>query len=148
MSKTLGTNGIIGTQTGDNADRGDVGESFNTSNGTAAVWPVATATFANIDSLTLTAGDWNVTLVVQASLNGATMTQWECGISTTSATAGNYGDAEVASLPPTTAADVAACVPNFRVSLPSTTIVYAILFGTFSAGTPKFRYRLSARRVR
>lgn len=142
-----------GTATNDSASAGVIGEftqSRITSNTNA---PGATTAWADATSLSLTAGDWDVTGVVFTTLNGATMSGGVLiGISTTtgnSATGLQTGD-NMAQFPVPSAStgDRSGTVPAYRMSLASTTTVYLKLNVTYSAGNPQYTCRLSARRVR
>jgi hypothetical protein len=140
----IGTSGkgIAGTTTNDNADAGVVGQYISSFVAAASLTNAA----SNVTSISLTAGDWDVTYVAASGGVSAACTAIVLAINTTSATVG------------TQAVDyiwVAADVVNGlvggtftkRLSLSSTTTTYAIsrtvagTCGTFSA-------TLSARRVR
>lgn len=137
------------TTTNDNAANGIIGQYVSSSSSTAA--NVTTSnTFQDMGSISLNPGDWDISLVALYSLNGATCTYVETGISTTSgnSSTGVYGDSEVGGPPPTAAAFTTLTIPAFRVSISGATTYYAKAYATFSAGNPQFRYRISARRVR
>lgn len=147
------TSGIKGTASSDNANPGHLGE--HKQNKIASSSPVTistTGTPQNITSIpSLPAGDWDVSLLAGATLNGATLTGTgtEVAISTVSATLpGTYGDAQVQMANPVSGLDSFGAVPVFRVSLATATTVYLVGQMTFSAGNPKMYGRLTARRVR
>jgi hypothetical protein len=98
-------------------------------------------------SISLTAGDWDVSLQGDASLNGATMTGSAFfGVSSTSGnnnTGLQFGDNAVV-----TTAPGSACVSGHRVKLTATTTYYAKVRADYTGGPPQYRVRLSARRVR
>lgn len=143
-------NGIIGTTTNDNAGTGVVGEYFSATTG-AGAFP-ANNVYSDAASLSLTAGDWDVNSIVEFDTNGATVTLWTTGVSTTagnSSTGLTAGDTVVSSGITVGVADVTLSLPGVRMSLSATTTVYQKYRATYSAGTPALRgYRMSARRIR
>lgn len=150
---TAGPNGIIvGTNTNDSAAMGFVGEYVASvaSNVTAP----ATTVFGDATSISLTAGDWDVTYQAHWRAAGATWTEAFTGISITpgNSTVGLVlGDTEASVMVASTSTvvtDLEVSVVNVRMSLAVTTTVYAKISATYTAGTPKFDGRLSARRIR
>lgn len=141
-----------GTATNDAAAAGYIGEYLESTVTSNTGSGVATGTWFDYTSKSLTAGDWDVTLVVSIHLNGATMTAWEMGISTTtgnSTTGLSTGVNRIAQTQvPTASTDAGGCLASYRMSLASTTTVVAKGMFSFSAGTPQYTCRLSARRVR
>lgn len=143
---------IIGTNTNSSATAGWVGEYLESTVTAFTAWPATTAQYGDGTSLSLTAGDWDVTAVAEFRDNGATIAGIsEMGIGTAS------GNSSTGLVGGSNAVGIAAfgattwwggAVPNFRVSLSATTTYYLKLFLTYSAGTPQYRCRLSARRVR
>lgn len=146
---TTVTGGIVGVATNSSATAGNVGELI-TSFQTATNAPATTA-YGDLTSISLTAGDWDVSLQGEALLNGSVCTAVAFGVSTTtgnSSTGLVSGDNFLGSFPPTAAANTPLALPFYRASLSGTTIHYFKMNATFSAGTPQFRGRISARRVR
>lgn len=147
------TKGIKGTTTNDNTSAGDVGEYVSLTVG-AVSFP-STGTYGDYGSISLTAGDWDVSVIAMLNRNGATATNYQVGTSITSgnsATGLVAGDSE-ASFSGTTALatinEMAFAVPAVRMSLAGTTTVYIKFLATYSAGTPQLSFgRISARRVR
>lgn len=141
------TNGIVGTTTSNNANAGSVGEYVSASPAAAAI---SASTATNITSISLTAGDWDVSgSVLFQGGSGATVTAVLAGISTTSATLPApplYGFLGGISAPSTTAASMAA--PLQRISLSSTTTVYLVGETVFTGGTTTAQGYVRARRVR
>jgi hypothetical protein len=140
------------TATNDNAAAGKLGEyvsSFNTyPNNTPA-----TTVWGDGTSISLTAGDWDVTAVLIANNKATTTTDIEFGISQTagnSTTGLGLGDnwqvlaQPVGSASPT----LSGCIANYRQSLSGTTTIYLKIMATFTGTIPSFGCRLSARRVR
>lgn len=81
------TTGIVGTTTNNNAQAGSVGEYISSSIAAGDAVAITTGNAANVTSITLTAGDWDVTGNVLFSPNAATtITYLQAGIGTTSAT--------------------------------------------------------------
>lgn len=152
-SPTITTPNIVGTVAADSATAGSVGEyveSVVSANANAA-----TATFKDMTTLSITAGDWDCVANVWSILTGAgTHTQMQIGIST--GTAGNaFSDAvdgsnnAYASFPAGFTNDAPSlAVPSYRVSVAATTTVRLKTKFTFSAGSSSSYGRLSCRRRR
>lgn len=141
------TNGIVGTTTNNNANAGSVGE-FPTPTNLSAV-PLTSAVTANASSVSLTAGDWDVTGVVSYVAGAATvLTGIATGISTTSATAGAAGTFAGLNLSFTAATTQNLSAPVVRISLAATTTVYLIANAGFASGSCTASGFLRARRVR
>lgn len=144
---------INGTGTNDSANAGDVGEIIESEILVASAVALTTATAANVTSISLTAGDWDVWGNVWFNPAATTsITIYEGGINTTSAT-----------LPTAPAAGAraktieAALVPNAifglfigqrRISVASTTTVYLVAQATFTIDTLGGYGYIGARRVR
>lgn len=147
------TTGIKGTTTNDNAAAGNVGEYIeatvsNQNYGTNNQW-------ADITSISLTAGDWDVTLITNNYRNTSTQAQFtltEIGISTTtgnSSTGLIVGSNQIDYSNGTTGIEeIGLTIAGYRQSLSATTTIYGKVFGSYSAGQPKIWARLSARRIR
>ena len=106
------------------------------------------STPANITSLSLTAGIWEVTAfgIFTGTLTG---TKLSLSISATSATLGTAlgNDTNVTPTMPTATSDQGVTVPNFRVELSSTTTYYMVAQANFSGGTATGYGKLKAVRV-
>ena len=114
--------GIVGTISGTNAASGIVGEYISSSAVSGAAFP-GTGNFGDLVSISLTAGDWDISAVLGSQANSATVTTMSVGISSTTgnSTAGLIeGDSLIKALGPTAATDTFAAIPSFRVSLSST----------------------------
>jgi len=134
------TQGIVGTTTNDNAAAGYVGQFI-----TATVGPTAltTTVAANVASISLTAGDWDVFGVSQTTFAG-NCTLYACGISAVSATL----PAIYPSIQGPTMTSTNGMAPNtVRASLASTTTYYLVVQANFTVTADSFGL-LSARRVR
>lgn len=141
-------NGIAGTTTNNNANAGAVGE-YTTATNTAT--SLTTGTAANCTSVSLTAGDWDVESVVLYTPTGTTsITSAFAGVSTTSAALGlgfgSYTKNTWAAMVPNNSIVVSS--PVVRVSIASTTTVYAIGSSNFTASTLTCDGFIRARRVR
>ena len=142
--------GIQGTTTNDNADAGVVGELVSSSVASIGVG-LTDATFANITTISLTAGDWDVSGVVGITSGaGTTIAYINYGVSTTSAAGGALG--QMGSLTPNTnisaIVDFTVATPVTRLSLASTTTVYLVTRVSFAVSTANAYGVIRARRVR
>lgn len=144
------TGGLKGTTTNNDATALNVGEYVLASVVQGSATALTTATPKTVTSISLTAGDWDVTGV--GALTGAsTGTEFDVAVGTTtnSFTGTVLGDTRCQT--PTvslTGADASLMIPAARFSLSGTTTVYLIVQETFTIGTPAAYGRLSARRVR
>jgi hypothetical protein len=139
---------VSGTATNNNAASGIVGEYLtNSTAGTS----LTTATPGNATSISLPAGDWDVSAVVTFVPAGSTVPSiLSTGVNTTSATlpgSNTGGYVQLASSFPAGAAQVQNS-PTVRVSLASTTTVYAVAQSTFITSTMTCNGFIRARRVR
>jgi len=138
---------LPGTTTNDNADAGNVGEYVSA--GTAAVVSISTGVSADITSITLTAGDWDVWGDIGIIPLG-TPTRVKGWIGTTSATAPVFpatGALFNLSLSYTAAASVTFPVGVTRLSLAATTTVYLSVVSDFSSTATAGGF-IAARRAR
>lgn len=147
------TGGIIGTTTNNNASAGVVGEIISSIIPSGSAVALTTNVNANITSISLTAGDWNiwgnVTFITTATTNIARIIYWS---STTSATLPD------SSLYNSTANAAAGVVPGAnptgnnipftRLSLSATTTVFLSVRATFTVSTLTGCGAIFARRVR
>jgi len=146
------TGGIVGTTTNNNATALNVGEAVRAASGVTN--SAATATWGDLVSISLTAGDWDVSAALYWIKSTATWTQASIGISSTSGNSGvglvegdNWLDNVWASSS-TTPTYIGMSIPSFRVSIASTTTYYLKTYSAYSAGQPGAGGRISARRVR
>lgn len=141
------TAGIVGTTTNNNANAGSVGE-YVTATGTGV--SLTSSTPANITSISLTAGDWDVSgFVVHLAAASTIINGAFTGISTTSATLPsqpNYGGMNGLSL--TANSQMAVNAPVQRLSLSATTTVYLVSNAQFTTSTLTATGTIRARRVR
>lgn len=161
----LGTNNIArgtsttlqikGTATNDAASTGWVGEEVK-SEVTSDQNISSSATFFDMTSITLTAGDWDIEGAAVIIRSGATFTATDffVGVGTASGTSSTGTTLPVNShyqtdVCPTSFTRYMANAPTTRVSISGSTTYYLKGFiGNFSAGTPVYRCVLRARRLR
>lgn len=147
---------VQGTNTNDSASAGNIGEYIESVIASGSAVSLTTGTPANITSISLTAGDWDVDLVAQFTGGGSTTVVYLiASISSTSATLDNTNgrrcgiqyNGEVAF---NNIANVilSVPVPPLRFSLASTTTIYAVAQAAFGVSTCSVFGILRARRVR
>lgn len=143
------TGTIRGTGTNNNASAGIVGEYIESKVVSGSAVSLTTATSANVTSISLTAGDWDVEGSVNVAAVGGTFTSRGAGINTTSATIPTDGS-ELLNTTLTTAQNVTIpfSATRVRISVSSTTTVYLVTRATFAAGTVTAYGQITARRVR
>lgn len=155
LSSGTGTAGAIlqGTGTNDNAAAGKVGEIIESTVLVGSAVALTTATPANVTSISLTAGDWDVWGNVWYSPAATTsITIHQGAINTTSATlptapgAGAFYKVIEAALVPN--AIFGESVGQRRISIASTTTVYLVAQATFTVDTLSAYGYIGARRVR
>ena len=147
------TNGIVGTTTNNNANAGSVGEYISSTVLVGSAVSLTSGVAANITSISLTAGDWdvwgNAWFNPDGSYNSATVGGW---ISTTSATLptppNNGAETFVTSQIVAASGQFGFSVGQMRLSLAATTTVYLSAYSGFSAGTVSAYGFIGARRVR
>lgn len=149
--RSTGTS-LKGTNTNDNAATGWVGEYLVTSNGSVTNFPTSNQ-YGDAGSLSLTAGDWDLTFQLYGDIGTATWSRITAGISTTSGNVspGGAGDNSLDSLwanSALTPLDTCLTIANYRALINSTTTYYAKVLSTYTAGTPRYIFRFSARRIR
>jgi len=149
-SPTLNQPNIVGTTTNDNAAAGSVGELIDSTILTGSAISLSNGVAANITSISLTAGDWDVWGTVAVNTVGGTASQIKGSISTSTgaqATAPGGGGAMVLST--TFASGFTNSIPIglMRQSLSGTTTIYLVVTCSFATGATAFGY-IGARRVR
>ena len=147
------TGGIVGTTTNNNANAGSVGEYIASTVLQASRVALTSGTPVNITSISLTAGDWDVTALLGLSENSSTSWTYYAGsISTVSATHSTSQTNNIlGSINSATLAVVNAYIqaPVVRVSLASTTTYYFVGQGGFTGGSGQAAFgTIRARRVR
>lgn len=144
------TKGVKGTTTNDNTTAGNVGEYIESVVGSTN-FPT-TGQWGDATSISLTAGDWDVTCLYNSNVNSGVTTDIELGISTTTGNSASgliQGSNRLAQTVISGLGVDAMALPVFRMSLASTTIVYFKFMATYASGTPAISGgRISARRIR
>ena len=141
---------LTGTVAGDDATAGNIGEIITASIGIGAGPSLTSTTPANVASISLTAGDWDVTGQVIFEFTSATQSGDSiAAISASSATlTGDMTDGYNALRLTTTTAKTAIALPEKRFIQVGTLTRYLVAQATFSAGTCKASGYIRARRVR
>lgn len=140
---------VQGTNTNDAAAAGEKGEYVASVVGLGSAITLTNATSANVTSISLTAGDWDVSGSVIYDVGG-TGTAMEWGWNTTSATLPTRGTGQGTqkSRSFTSGHNDGFGVGPTRLSLNATTTVYLVAQATFSSGTWLVYGTIAARRVR
>ena len=147
------TAGIVGTTTNNNANAGSFGEVI-TASVSAASPTTMTASGASVilTSVSLTAGDWEVTGVVGfTNVSGSTIIGYWIVGSTTAAVLGagaNTNSQVINSAGVSTTIDITQPIPTIRYLLSTTTTINLIARASNSAGTLGGYGFISARRMR
>lgn len=144
---------LKGSATSDSAAAGNIGEYIESLIGDTAA--TTSGNYSDGTSISLTAGDWDVSALVCWQSNSGTWSEAYLGISQTtgnSATGLTLGQTMLGAVwanSSTTPIRHSLSIPTLRVSLSATTTIYLKLRAVYSAGTPHADGgRLSARRVR
>ena len=144
------THGIVGTTAADNAAAGYVGQYISSHVDSSPGVSIATATDINVTSISLTAGDWDVSGNVTI-YNSATALYAAVGwASTTSATLVNASKYSgfTGNFSTNAFTIYAAAIPPLRVNVNTTTTVYLSARCNFTSGTSLASGTIQARRVR
>lgn len=143
-----------GTTTNDDASAGQIGEYQSVTVASGSAVALTNNVAANVVSLSLTAGDWDLFAVVNLSPAASTALGFlEASTGTTSATR-NLGERDRAFFSYPTGANVvgtnpvSVTPPTKRVSLAATTTIYLVVYAAFSVSTLSAWGSLQARRVR
>lgn len=146
--------GVQGTNTNDSAAAGNYGEYVEAAVGSGSAVALTTNVAANVTSITLGAGDWDVRGTILYKFAATTSyTRAQSNLTQTSATpdgiSGHYVDFETAATVPNPAAtDPAWGIPPARFSLSGSTTIFLVALATFTVSTLSAYGRISARRVR
>lgn len=140
---------LPGTATNNNATAGNVGE-YVTATGAGVA--LTTATPANMVSMSLGAGDWDVSTVIQFTGNASTTVLYaEASVNTTSATPLNANTTYMANVTyfgTINGSGFGVVSGTSRFSLSTTTTVFAVAKANFGVSTMSSAGILRARRVR
>ena len=157
VSGTTGTfSGLLvgkGVTDGSDAGSGYIGQFISTAAAESSQTPMSgTNQYIDIVSVSIPAGDWDLTACGCGYANGATVTDFRVGISVT---AGNSATGLVSgynlaynTAVPNAVTDQCVTVTSYRVSLTVATTHYLKMRMTYSVATPKGYGTLTARRVR
>jgi hypothetical protein len=148
ISTTTQTGGTLPGGVAQAPSAGFLGEQIRATVSNVSPVSISNNTQTNLTSISLTAGIWDVTAII-AYTGLTTATRIVSSISTTSATLGatngdNRCDYPIAS---TTNSDASATCPAYRLTLTSTTTVYAVGYASYTVGTGVMYGRISATRV-
>jgi hypothetical protein len=151
-SPTITTPNIVGTATNNNAAAGSVGEYAETVVLIGSEVSITSATAKTIASISLTAGDWDVSGIVYHHPAATTSyTRYAGSISTTDNTfqtaPGQFADFTIAAHV-SNGNTYNAIIPPYRVSLSGTTTMYLVAYGVFTVSTSAGYGIIRARRVR
>lgn len=155
-STSIGRGQYQGTATNDDATAGNIGEYVSSIVTSGSSVSLTTATSANITSISLTAGDWDVRGMAVFT-GGATTTVAHVSASvsqtsaTMSATPGDFGDFPNYGGSTQFGGSVnyiTVAIPAVRVTLTSTTTIYFVANASFGVSTCAAYGRISARRAR
>lgn len=142
------TGALLGVSTNSAAAAGQVGEQASSLIAVGSAVSLTTATAANITSISLTAGAWDVRGLCNFSDTAATVTATSCGVSSTSATLPTDGSEGSSSSQLVTATAIdSVSLPAKRFNLSGTTTIYLIGKQTFAVGTAAGFGSLTATRV-
>lgn len=149
--KTSGVS-ILGTNTNDSASSGRIGEVVSSTVASGSAVALTTGTPADVTSISLTAGDWDISGSVYFLQDvTTTATYYTGGIGPTTATLPGYAGAQ-GSIPGTAGAitgyDPTVALPPTRVSLAATTTYFLVAQSGFLVSTNAAYGHLRARRVR
>jgi hypothetical protein len=150
--QTFGSGAVIaGTATNDNAAAGKVGEYVSSSVLAGSAISLANGVSANITSISLTAGDWDVSTVLGVSGAGATLSYTIFGTSQTSATLPTDPDRNGNSPRSDSLSNSNTQIftgMTTRISLASTATIYLVGNVGFSAAALSGYGTIRARRIR
>lgn len=150
---------VRGTSTNDNAPAGSLGEFITATVASGSAVALTTATTANITSISLTAGDWDVEGIIDLTFAATTSyTQLTGGLSLTSATLATQAGGGGLGTDPNTAFATPAQVPTalafsletgmVRCSFAATTTVFLVANCTFTVAALSAFGTIRARRMR
>lgn len=150
--QTLQINGKLiayGTPTNDSAAAGQIGEFIESTLGYSSRTTLTTSTGTNITSISLTAGDWDVSGQVVFEKDTTTTLYYQIGsLSTTSVTLGSEKQQATITNLATGLGQNSCVIPQQRISLASTTTVYLVAQAAFATSFCKAYGAIFARRAR
>jgi hypothetical protein len=153
-SPTINTPSITGVTDASNASAGSVGEYISATLSSGSAVSLTTFTAKTVTSISLTAGDWDVTGVMNMFFGATTnVVAAYGGASTTNNTLG-ANNTFTGTLYATTGAvlgdvlQTRSPIPMQRISISATTTVYLIAFASFTVSTVNAHGEIRARRIR
>lgn len=148
-SRDLQLRSLLGTTTNNAGAAGAVGETITSAIAVGSATSLTTATAKNVTSVSLTAGDWQVSGNCNFAAASATVTGAAGGISTTTATLPVDGTEVYSGVQVTVLSENdSVTLPPKRISLSGTTSTFLICRATFSAGTVTAFGSITAWRMR
>ena len=145
VSPTIYQPFIVGVTNNSSAASGNVGEFISATGSSVSL---TAFTVANVASISLTAGDWDISGGFVTNGSTANQPNSSCGYSTTSATFGTAGTyAQQSSGTGSPMLNWAGAIPTGRVSINSTTTVYLVCQSNFTTGTVTASGIIQARRM-
>jgi hypothetical protein len=143
------TTGVVGVTDGSNAGAGYVGEYIGNSLQSGSAVSVTSDNNTSIVSVSLTAGDWDVSgCVAFRPAGGANVTFYKAGTNSGSTSFGGLGTFFEISGAATATVDQYFPIPTIRWSLSGATTIYLVVRTNFTVGTMTAFGLLGARRVR
>lgn len=145
-------NSIVGVSTNSNAPAGAIGEYVSASVAFGSPVALVNNTSADVTTITLTAGDWDVNALVGFTGSATTGSNFIGSVSTTANTLDGT-DLRQVNIPypsgsPLLTASVRVLVGPSRFALPSTTTIHLVANSAFSGGSCSAFGTIRARRIR
>lgn len=145
----INSSAVSGTNTNDDAAAGIIGEYLSNTLLVGAALPLTTIIPLNIVSLSLMAGDWDVSGVIAFKGSGITnVSYYQSSISITSNAIGTLGQYITIADTAVIAIDQSFSTPICRILLAATTTIYLVANASFSVSTLSAYGFIRARRVR
>ena len=144
----IATSGQLGFTDASSGAAGYVGEVLSTS---ATNQTPSSGVWQDAGSLSLTAGDWDLSFQVYFAAGGSVITNCSVGISTTSGNSSTglvQGDNLMSAGNSPGGSDIGSAINQYVVRISTTTTYFAKLLETTSGGTPRYSFRFNARRRR
>lgn len=145
----IGARNIIGDITGTAIPAGLIGEEIRSASTTAGNF-AATSTYADVTSITLTPGIWDINAIITYVPNASTTSFFDFFIGTVSgnnSTGRLSSDNQINCGSLSSSNEVTGTLSQYRVLVTTSTTYYLKARASFSAGTPQRTYRISAVRV-
>jgi hypothetical protein len=152
---TITNPAIVGTATNDAAAAGNIGQEIKSNIASGSAVALSSGTIANVTSISLTAGDWDVSGIVQFTGDPTTNVATAIGgTSASSATLPPFGTGDTnrfnwpAVTAPFSTGGLSAPSGPVRITLATTTTIYLVASATFSVATCSAFGTIRARRMR